>query len=67
MSQITPFNPQIPDEEVQRLFRKLGDTRLPEQPIVPDAGWDYGKRHCIFSSTLLGLDVLRLYGLVGIN
>jgi hypothetical protein len=51
MSQVTKFDPTILQEEVQRLFRKLGDTRLPEQPIVPDAGWDYGERlRCSTSS-----------------
>lgn len=39
---IKSFDPNIPKDEVDRLFRKLKDTRLPEQPIVPDAGWDYG-------------------------
>lgn len=43
MADIKPFNPQIPQEEVDRLFRKLRDTRLPKNPIVPDAGEDYGK------------------------
>jgi hypothetical protein len=43
MSEVKPFDPTIDGEEVKRLFRKLGDTRLPEQPIVPDAGWDYGE------------------------
>lgn len=42
MTDIKPFDPIIPQEEVDRLFRKLGDTRLPEIPIVPDAGDDYG-------------------------
>jgi hypothetical protein len=42
MSDIKPFDPTIPREEVDRLFRKLADTRLPETPIVPDAGDDYG-------------------------
>jgi hypothetical protein len=36
------FNPHIPQEEVDRLFRKLADTRLPQIPIVSDAGEDYG-------------------------
>jgi hypothetical protein len=40
--EIKPFDPSIPQEEVDRLFRKLADTRLPQQPIVPDAGEDYG-------------------------
>lgn len=39
---IIPFDPSIPKDEVARLFRKLADTRLPEIPIVPDAGDDYG-------------------------
>lgn len=43
MSEIKSFDPNIPKDEVERLFRKLKDTRLPEQPIVPDAGWDYGR------------------------
>lgn len=42
MSDIKPFDPTIPQDEVDRLFRKLRDTRLPEHPIVPDAGEDYG-------------------------
>jgi hypothetical protein len=40
--EIHPFDPAIPEDEVNRLFRKLSDTRLPAQPIVPDAGEDYG-------------------------
>jgi hypothetical protein len=43
MSDVKPFDPTIPKDEVDRLFRKLGDTRLPEIPVVPDAGDDYGK------------------------
>jgi hypothetical protein len=39
---IRSFDPKVPQEEVDRLFRKLADTRLPEHPIVPDAGDDYG-------------------------
>lgn len=45
MSEITPFDPTIPQEEVDRLFRKLADTRLPEIPVVPDAEDDYGSTH----------------------
>ncbi|CAN9248993.1 unnamed protein product [Alternaria alternata] len=41
-SEIKPFDSAIPQPEVDRLFRKLADTRLPTQPIVPDAGEDYG-------------------------
>lgn len=49
-SPIQPFNPSIPQSEVDRLKRKLQDTRLPPKPIVPDAGdaygpsYDWGKR-----------------------
>lgn len=46
MSEIKPFDPSIPQEEVDRLFRKLKDTRLPDDPIVPDAGDDYGRFKC---------------------
>lgn len=42
MSAVKPFDPKISQEEVERLFRKLRDTRLPETPVVPDAGDDYG-------------------------
>ncbi|KAF2202041.1 alpha/beta-hydrolase [Delitschia confertaspora ATCC 74209] len=42
MASIKPFDPTIPEEEVDRLFRKLEDTRLPKEPVVPDAGEDYG-------------------------
>lgn len=39
---IVPFEVNIPKEEVERLHRKLADTRLPPKPIVPDAGDKYG-------------------------
>ncbi|KAK3058293.1 hypothetical protein LTR09_001371 [Extremus antarcticus] len=39
---IKPFTVDIPKEEVERLKRKLKDTRLPPKPIVPDAGSRYG-------------------------
>ncbi|KZM21947.1 uncharacterized protein EKO05_0000404 [Ascochyta rabiei] len=42
MSELKPFDPNVPQEEVDRLFRKLRDTRLPDIPVVPDAGDDYG-------------------------
>ncbi|KAH3920305.1 hypothetical protein HBI56_068190 [Parastagonospora nodorum] len=42
MTDIKPFDPNIPKEEVDRLFRKLADTRLPQISVVPDAGEDYG-------------------------
>lgn len=41
-TEITPFDPNIPKDEVDRLFRKLKDTRLPQIPVVPNAGDDYG-------------------------
>jgi len=41
-SEITPFDPRIPQEEVDRLYRKLKDTRLPKHEIVPGAGSQYG-------------------------
>jgi len=50
MADITPFDPTIPQEEVDRLFRKLADTRLPEISVVPDAGDDYGISSNIFST-----------------
>ena len=37
-----PFQVNIPDEEVARMKRILADTRLPDQPPVPGASWDYG-------------------------
>ena len=46
MSEVKPFDPNIPQEEVDRLFRKLKDTRLPGVPIVPDAEDDYGASQC---------------------
>jgi hypothetical protein len=55
--QITPFDPKIPKGEVDRLFRKLADSRLPEIPIVPDAGEDYG---AFFSSFPLHLHVDKI-------
>jgi len=42
MADVQPFDAHIPADEVSRLFRKLGDTRLPSAPIVPDAGDEYG-------------------------
>ncbi|KAF2631535.1 alpha/beta-hydrolase [Macroventuria anomochaeta] len=33
MSEVKPFNPNISQEEIDRLFRKLKDTRLPEIPV----------------------------------
>jgi hypothetical protein len=42
MAKITKFKLEISQAEVERLQRKLQDTRLPEREIVPDAGSDYG-------------------------
>lgn len=41
---INPFDPTVSQDEVDRLFRKLKDTRLPQYPIVPDSADndDYG-------------------------
>lgn len=40
--EIIPFRVDIPKAEVDRLKRKLQDTRLPPKPVVPDAGSKYG-------------------------
>lgn len=42
-SAVLEFKVQIPEEEVDRLYRKLKDTRLPPREIVPGAGEKYGK------------------------
>lgn len=42
MAGIQPFQIDIPKEEVDRLNRKLKDTRFPGGPIVADAGARYG-------------------------
>ncbi|KAK5070993.1 hypothetical protein LTS08_000645 [Lithohypha guttulata] len=43
MSQnLRDFKVDIPRAEVDRLLRKLKDTRIPTQEIVPGAGSDYG-------------------------
>ncbi|KAK5075614.1 hypothetical protein LTS08_001318 [Lithohypha guttulata] len=41
-SDIQPFKVDIPQSEVDRLKRKLKDTRLPPREIVPGAGTKYG-------------------------
>ena len=41
-SKIRPFKVDIPDDEVERYYRKIKDTRVPTQDIVPRAGTDYG-------------------------
>ncbi|KAJ4346954.1 uncharacterized protein N0V89_010887 [Didymosphaeria variabile] len=42
MPDIQPLDPNVPKDEVDRLFRKLKDTRLPQIPVVPGAGDKYG-------------------------
>ncbi|KAL4251319.1 peptidase S33 family protein [Abortiporus biennis] len=37
-----PFTVNIPNEEVERMRRLIQDTRLPEEPFVPEASWDFG-------------------------
>ena len=41
MSEVKPFDPSFPQEDVERLYRKLGDTRIPSE-IAPGAKDDYG-------------------------
>lgn len=41
-SDIVPLKVDIPRSEVDRLKRKLHDTRLPPKAIVPGAGNKYG-------------------------
>jgi hypothetical protein len=42
MTAVNSFDPTVAQDEVDRLLRKLKDTRLPQTPIVSDAGEDYG-------------------------
>lgn len=42
MTCIQDFDPTIPQAEVDRLWRKLKDTRLPQVPAVPNAEDNYG-------------------------
>lgn len=39
---LSPFKVDVSNEEVARLKRKLLDTRIPKQEIVPGAADDYG-------------------------
>lgn len=43
MSDIEAFQVDISREEIERLKRKLQETRLPGRPVVPDAGGNYGR------------------------
>ncbi|OLN81014.1 putative epoxide hydrolase 7 [Colletotrichum chlorophyti] len=45
MSDIRDFTVDVSSDEVERLKRKLRDTRLPGRPIVPDAGENYGPKY----------------------
>lgn len=45
---IQQFKINIPPQEVDRLQRKLNDTRLPPREIVPGAGTNYGIRYLLF-------------------
>ncbi|KAI1626823.1 Alpha/Beta hydrolase protein [Exophiala viscosa] len=40
--EIKPFKVDIPEDEVERYYRKVKDTRVPTKDIVPGAGSDYG-------------------------
>lgn len=40
--EIKPFKIEIPEQEVERYYRKIRDTRVPTKDIVPNAGSDYG-------------------------
>lgn len=42
MTTFVPFKVDIQQSEVDRLFAKLKDTRIPKKSIVPDAGNRYG-------------------------
>jgi hypothetical protein len=37
-----PFTVHVTDEDLTRLKRKIEDYHLPDEDIVPDAGWSYG-------------------------
>ncbi|KAL4251354.1 peptidase S33 family protein [Abortiporus biennis] len=36
------FHVRFPDEDVDRMWTLIKNSRLPKAPFVPDAGWDYG-------------------------
>lgn len=40
--EIKPFRVKIPEDDVERLYDKISDTRHPESDVVPEAGEDYG-------------------------
>ena len=52
-SDIVPFKVDIPRSEVDRLKRKLQDTRLPPKEIVPGAVNKYGKAVDASASTVV--------------
>lgn len=41
-TEIKPFQVDIPQAEIDRLYQKLRDTRHPTHDVVPGAGKDYG-------------------------
>ena len=53
-SDIIPFKVDIPQSEVDRLKRKLQDTRLPPREIVPGAGNKYGMMSDACTLTVFG-------------
>ncbi|ETX08530.1 MAG: hypothetical protein ETSY2_04880, partial [Candidatus Entotheonella gemina] len=38
--EVRPFTIQVPDDVLEDLRRRLGDTRFPDE--IPASGWDYG-------------------------
>lgn len=53
---IKPFKIEVSADEVNRMKRKLRDTRIPQNPIVPDAGDDYGQWCIATAESLLIVD-----------
>lgn len=51
--EIQDFKVDIPKEEVDRLHRKLQDTRLPAREIVPHSGDRYGETCSILTRGFL--------------
>ena len=49
---IRPFTIDVPATEVERMKRKLTDSRIPQQEIVPGAGDDYGEPLAALGSLL---------------
>lgn len=51
-SEMQEFKIDILPREVERLKRKLDDTRLPPREIVPGAGTKYGESSLLYSNRL---------------